>query len=178
MTGTWQTISTILETGPRSKGPLGDLLDYIRGKLGEHEADELQDYIRTASDPAHVRKHVALKYMDGKADKLAAALTSAPSGKDEPGHRGPGRPPKSQAHVGNWTSDKGSGPSEPIPSRPGRSPDAGSKLMSPSPNRGEHDVGTAGMHRKSQSYSMAPGAEMTKGMGFVWMEKAGSKSRG
>ncbi|MBV9125663.1 MAG: hypothetical protein JO112_20120 [Planctomycetes bacterium] len=162
MTEAWNILSSILEARPRSKGPLGDLLSYISDRYGEHDADELKDFVDRAGSYDEVRKHVALKYMDDKADGLVKGLSTL-IGRDQ------GSSTRSQSqgggssapNLGGRSQDKGSGPSEPIPSRPDRRPDAGSQLTTPSKTSGQHAMGSAGSHQKPQSYAMRPGVAPT-----------------
>src|SRR5574337_1643411 len=144
MTDIWQTLREILEA--RSKGPIGDLLDYVRHMHGDHAADELMDYIQ-GHDLKDVRRHIALKDMDKRMDRLAGALSSTIAS-PQARQSSASAPASAQA---SRTSDKGSGEAEPIPTRPDRDPGAGSQLTRPSPaSAGGHAVGSAGLRVKPQ----------------------------
>jgi len=144
----WYQLVRIIREAPRD--PEERLLRYIELRYGEHEADELRQFIR--KNPLHhLPKHVATTFVDAEAETLAKKVAT----KYQPQQSAASsKPVRRQYPVGTVNRDKGSFSDEPIPQRPDRSgvranvppPTPGTLKLRPG-EKPEQDPGTAGQHR-------------------------------
>ena len=175
MSETWNILANIVTEGPGrpQKDVTTDLFKYIDNRYGEHEGKQLRKFARSVNNYPYFIRHVAMKFMDPKADKMARELLAAiqPSAlKNSPA------PPKmsqqafaKKAGLGtrrtNYmqaadspSNDKGFS-DEPIPARPDRAgtqanvPPAQVTRLKPGEKPGPMPVGTAGQNQPKQAPS-------------------------
>lgn len=157
MNGLWSFLGRLLGEAKGADEYRDDLLRYITMRYGEHEADRVRDDMQRMS-PQQLARHLETGFVDDRVDALAQRMISAGVAA-HPGRAGTAARFHPQAGA---STDKGSGPSEPIPQRPDRSGGASPLVGRPttSVRPGEkpvHAVGTAGQHRPKDQPSQRSG---------------------
>lgn len=156
MTPLWEAVQDIIpeardETYYREK-----LIRYVQSRFGQHAADEMVRMMQELS-PEEFADYAASEFVDDGVDDLVGSMVTSGGGSEVGAERVPGRGP-----TATRSRDKGTGPSEPIPSRP-RASDVRSPLHSPPSSavapgeKPQHAVGSAGQNRPKQPDYLRPG---------------------
>jgi hypothetical protein len=142
MTGFWQSLVELIEAKSPSQLK-DDLYRYMVRRYDEHRADEAMALMQRVPIRDFARQMEA-EYFDSRINATIQDMIKAATPADQ--RRGPGRPRKDEpAREPGVSTDKGSGPSEPIPQRPGAGRQEPSVLHRPGTRQGQ-EPGTAGQN--------------------------------